>query len=219
MSFELAVFDMDGTTLDTAKDLCVSLNTALEACGFSQRRSVDEVRSFAGNGIHRLVELGVPEGTSDDDIEAVFAAFNKHYAVHCNDFTKPYDGIKEAVSEVRRRGIKTALISNKADYAVQDLCKLHFQGLFDYAVGEKEGIRRKPCPDSLNEVMRRLGMSKEQTVYVGDSEVDLKTAENGGTACIAVLWGFRERSFLLEHGARKEFMAEDPKELPDMISR
>ena len=131
----------------------------------------------------------------------MFEVFNGHYAVHCNDNTKSYDGITELIKRLKKNGIKTAVVSNKADYAVQTLVKKYFNGLFDYAVGEKAGVGKKPCPDSVNEVLRVLDIPKEQAVYIGDSEVDIATAKNAKMDCIAVDWGFRDRSVLIQSGA------------------
>ena len=190
MAYQLAIFDMDGTVLDTLEDLQVSLNHALKKNGFPTR-TYEEARRFVGNGLHRFVELGVPEGTPGEQVEQVFDTLNEYYALHCNDHTKPYDGIVEVIRKLRGRGIATALVSNKSDYAVQDLVKIYFDGLFDVAVGLKEGIRKKPYPDAVWNVLESEGKSREESVYIGDSEVDLMTAENAGLDCVTVTWGFR----------------------------
>lgn len=200
MKIALAVFDLDGTVLDTLEDLYLATNYALEASGFP-KRSKEEVRAFVGNGIKRLVELSVPENTDEQSIERVFCDFNGYYAVHCADNTKPYDGIRDVLLSLRKSGIKTAVVSNKADYAVRSLCEKYFDSLFDFAVGEREGIRRKPAPDSVNEALRVLCTEKENAVYIGDSEVDIKTAENARMSCICVSWGFRSREKLISSGA------------------
>ncbi|MGN1137587.1 MAG: HAD family hydrolase [Oscillospiraceae bacterium] len=198
--YKLAVFDMDGTILDTLEDLKDSVNYALSECGYPQR-TYDEVRRFVGNGIRKLIERAVPEGVSVSDIDRVHEVFTGHYKVHCADKTKAYDGIKPLLEELRTNGIKTAVVSNKADYGVQELCKEYFDGLFDYAVGEREGIRRKPAPDSVNEALRVLGIPKSEAVYIGDSDVDFETAVNAELPCISVLWGFRDEEFLRSKGA------------------
>ncbi|MGN0602841.1 MAG: HAD family hydrolase [Oscillospiraceae bacterium] len=198
--YKLAVFDMDGTILDTLEDLKDSVNYALSECGYPQR-TYDEVRRFVGNGIRKLIERAVPEGMSVSDIDRVHEVFTGHYKVHCADKTKAYDGIKPLLEQLRANGVKTAVVSNKADYGVQELCKEYFDGLFDYAVGEREGIRRKPAPDSVNEALRVLGIPKSEAVYIGDSDVDYETAVNAGLPCISVLWGFRDEEFLRSKGA------------------
>lgn len=199
--YKLAIFDMDGTILDTLEDLKDSVNYALCECGYTER-TYDEVRSFVGNGIRKLIERAVPDGTDLENIDRVHNIFTGYYKLHCADKTKAYDGIKPLISELRRYGIKTAVVSNKADYGVQELCREYFDGLFDYAVGEREGIRRKPAPDSVNEALRVLGFDKSEAVYIGDSDVDFETAENAGLPCISVLWGFRDEAFLRSIGAK-----------------
>lgn len=212
--YKLAVFDMDGTILDTLEDLKDSTNFALEKCGYPTR-SYDEVRRFVGNGIRKLIERAVPEGLTVEQIDRVHEVFTEHYKVHCADKTKAYDGIKPLLEKLRASGVKTAVVSNKADYGVQELCKEYFDGLFDYAVGEREGIRRKPAPDAVNEALRVLGIDKSEAVYIGDSDVDFETAKNAELPCISVLWGFRDEEFLREKGAT--LFVHDPAEIYDII--
>ena len=212
--YKLAVFDMDGTILDTLEDLKDSVNYALAKCGYPQR-TYDEVRRFVGNGIRKLIERAVPEGVSVSDIDRVHEVFTGHYKVHCADKTKAYDGIKPLLEELRSKGIKTAVVSNKADYGVQELCREYFDGLFDYAVGEREGIRRKPAPDSVNEALRVLGIPKSEAVYIGDSDADYETAVNAGLPCISVLWGFRDEEFLRSKGA--SLFVHEPSEILNIV--
>lgn len=200
-SYTLAIFDMDGTILDTLADLHASVNYALAECGYASR-GIDEVRGFVGNGIRKLIERSVPQDTSEQDADRVFTLFKEHYAVHCADNTMPYDGVTELLRMLREHGIKTAVVSNKADFAVSELCVRYFDGMFDCVVGEREGVRRKPCADSVNEVLAALDVSREDAVYIGDSDVDILTARNAGTDCISVAWGFREKEVLLANGAR-----------------
>lgn len=200
MKYELAVFDLDGTILDTLTDLKNSLNYALDHFSMAPR-TLDETRAFVGNGIRKLIERGVPKGTPTGKIDEVEKVFNTHYAVHCVDNTKPYDGIHELVKALRAKSIKTAVVSNKGDYAVQTLCEKYFNGLFDFCVGAREGVRKKPFPDSVNEVIKVLGADRSKTVYIGDSDVDIETAENAGVRCISVTWGFRDIPFLEKNGA------------------
>lgn len=210
MKYGLAVFDLDGTVLNTLFDLYKATDYALFENGFD-KRSEDEVRRFVGNGIHKLIERAVPENASSEDVERVFKSFNEYYSVHCADNTKPYDGISSVLTLLRQKGVKTAVVSNKADYAVQSLCKKYFDGLFDFCVGERAGIKRKPAPDSVNEVLKTLGFSKENAVYIGDSEVDIETAKNAKMDCISVSWGFKDKSFLKLMGA--SHIIDNPKEL------
>ncbi len=200
MKHSLAIFDLDGTILYTLVDLKNSMNFTLKKFGFPER-TLDEVRRFVGNGIRNLIIRAAPKGTDEKTIDEMFEVFNEHYAVHCNDNTKSYDGIDELLKKLKEQKVKTAVVSNKADYAVQTLVKKYFDGLFDYAVGEKQGVRKKPCPDSVNEVLRVLDTPKESAVYIGDSEVDVATAKNAQMDCIAVDWGFRDRDVLINSGA------------------
>ena len=155
-----------------------------------------------GNGIGKLIERAVPEGVDDRQIEKVLCDFKEHYGLHCADKTCPYKGIKELIVTLKEQGYMTAVVSNKADFAVQALCEDYFPGLFDYVVGEKEDVRRKPYPDSVNKVLEVLGIERENAVYIGDSDVDIKTAENADMMCISVTWGFRDKAFLVENGGK-----------------
>lgn len=201
MKYRLAIFDMDGTILNTLEDLCDSLNHTLKEFELPQR-TLEEVRSFVGNGIHKLIERAVPTGTNEGLLEEVFRSFNAYYKEHCAVKTRPYDGIPKVLQKLRSRGIYTAVVSNKADYGVQALCEDYFNGLFDYAVGEKEGVRCKPNPDGVLDVIRKFGVSFEEAVYIGDSEVDYETSVNAGIDVLMVGWGFREEEFIRACGAK-----------------
>lgn len=212
--YDLIIFDMDGTILDTLEDLTDSLNVVLSKNGIPER-SLEEVRSFVGNGIRLLIERAVPETTSADVINQVYRDFMEYYPLHCSDKTKAYEGIPELLSSLREEGYSTAVISNKADVAVQELCRQYFEDSFDFAVGEREGILKKPAPDSVFEVMKRLQIEPQRTVYVGDSEVDVETAKNAQITCIAVNWGFRSEECLKAQGA--EIIISEPKELLALV--
>lgn len=201
MKYKLAIFDMDGTILNTLEDLTDSVNASLEQYGLP-KRTEEEVCSFVGNGIHKLIERAVPAQTSEERIEEVYHTFAAYYKLHCADKTKPYEGISKLLADLRQQGIRTAVVSNKADFAVQDLCRKYFDGLFDAAVGEKPGVRCKPAPDSVNTVLKQLQLPPEAAVYIGDSEVDIETANNAGMKCISVGWGFRDAKWLQEQGAK-----------------
>lgn len=209
--YETIVFDLDGTLLDTLDDLWAAVNAALKKFGFPLR-SKEEVRSFIGNGIVKLMQRASGE-TEGQLFDSVLAEFKRYYGAHCEDNTQPYKGIMLLLEELQARGIKTAVVSNKADFAVKKLAEGYFQGLLQEAVGENEegGIRKKPAPDSLLAVMERLGACPCSTVYVGDSEVDIQTAKNAGVDCISVTWGFKDRAFLIENGAT--VLIDEPKEL------
>lgn len=198
--FDTYIFDLDGTLLDTLQDLAASTNYALRSSGLPER-TLDEVRSFLGNGMRRLIELAVPGGESHPQFETVLDTFHQHYQQHSLDLTGPYPGVTDLLARLRQHGKRVAVVSNKFDSAVRDLMSHFFPGLVETAIGERAGIRRKPAPDTVEEALRQLGVGKEGAVYVGDSEVDYQTACNSGLPCISVLWGFRSKDFLMRHGA------------------
>lgn len=202
LKYQLAIFDLDGTILNTLEDLADSTNYALCQCGYPEH-TIEEIRQFVGNGIRNLILRALPCGTSTEEIDRVHAVFTAYYKEHCADKTKPYEGINELLATLKEAGCKTAVVSNKADYGVQELCRRYFDGMFDFAVGERPGIARKPAPDSVNEVLRVLQTERKDAVYIGDSEVDVKTAEYAKMDQIIVTWGFRDREFLTEQGAKR----------------
>lgn len=196
------IFDLDGTLLSTLDDLAASCNYALRTNNMPER-TIDEVRRFVGNGVKKLMERAIPQGLQNANFEKTYSDFRNHYMQHNLDTTKPYDGIMDLLNELHRRGKKVAVVSNKFYAATQELCK-HFFGstLVPVAIGEREDIRKKPAPDTVIEAMKQLGVTAEGAVYIGDSDVDIETARNSGMPCISVLWGFRDKEFLLEHGAK-----------------
>ncbi len=216
MKYTLAIFDMDGTILNTLDDLKDSLNVTLKALGYPER-TLAEVRSFVGNGIGKLIERAVPAGLSIREKEKVLEMFTEYYGEHSQDKTRPYDGIVEAIAAIRQCGIKTAVVSNKINFAVKDLVKKFFDGLFDYSLGETPGLNRKPHPDMVNKVLQDLNIDKKDAVYIGDSDVDIMTAKNSSLPIIAVSWGFRDRDFIKEKGA--EIIVDDPCELVDILTK
>ncbi len=212
--YALVVFDMDGTILNTLEDLWNSLNHTLSQNGYPER-TLEETRTFVGNGIRKLIERALPAGTANEEVDRMYGKFIPYYQLHCADKTRPYAGVTELLRTLRGAGFLTAVVSNKADSAVQELCTQYFEGLFDYAIGEKPGMRKKPAPDAVDEVLERLGVQREKAVYIGDSEVDIATAKNAGLDSIIVKWGFREEDFLKEHGA--EVLAATPKEVEEIL--
>lgn len=202
MKYELVIFDLDGTILDTLEDLTDSINHALKQFGYPTR-ALEEVRSFVGDGLLMLTRRALAPETDEDVVQKVLAEQKAYYKEHCADKTKPYEGIPELLGELKATGYKLAVVSNKADYAVQILCEQYFPGIFHMAVGEKENVRKKPAPDSVNAVLEELQVERDHAVYVGDSEVDIKTAENAGLDAILVSWGFRDADFLREQGAKR----------------
>lgn len=200
MKKQLIIFDLDGTILNTLEDLADSVNYALVSNQLPTRTR-KEIRRFVGNGIRKLIERAVPKGCKDTIVDKVFADFGEYYKEHYADKTCPYDGILELLSELQNKKYHLAVVSNKADFAVQELCETYFPRKFEYVVGERKGIRRKPYPDSVQEVLDKLQINKENAVYVGDSEVDIETAKNAGIKMICVEWGFRDRAYLMKQGA------------------
>ena len=208
--FNVYVFDLDGTLLDTLQDLANSVNYALRQHGMPEH-TIDDIRRFVGNGVRLLMERAVPDGARNPQFEAAFATFRQYYMQHSLDTTRPYDGIPELIHEMKNRGCQMAVVSNKMMAATQELVH-HFFPDIPVAIGEHEaaGIRKKPAPDTVFEALRQLGIihhpssiihQTSDIVYVGDSDVDIETARNSGLPCISVLWGFRSRDFLLAHGA------------------
>ena len=200
MSFDTFIFDLDGTLLDTLNDLADSANYALRSFDMPER-TVDEVRRFVGNGVRKLIERAVPEGTDPQMMEKTLAVFRQHYLVHSLDTTKPYPGIVPLLQVLKEKKMKVAVVSNKFDAATKELCAHFFGPLVDVAIGEREGIRKKPAPDTVEEAIRQLHAERHRVVYIGDSEVDIATADNCRIPCITVLWGFRDRDFLRSKGA------------------
>lgn len=216
MKYRLAVFDMDGTILNTLGDISASVNFALRAEHMPER-TMAEIRGFVGNGVRRLIELSVPSDASQEACERVYNAFAEHYRLHCADATAPYSGIVDLLSRLRAKGMHTAVVSNKPDDAVKALCARYFNGLFDEAVGVCAGVRPKPCPDAVCGVLDELHIERAEAVYIGDTEVDAATAENAGLDFIAVDWGFRERPLLEKQ--RAQLIASTADELFDALTQ
>ena len=200
MAYKTVLFDLDGTLLNTLADLRSSMNRALAKYAFPPH-TPEEVRAFVGNGIKDYTARAVPEGTSEVDKARVLADFKEDYAAHCMDETAPYDGILPMLELLKARGIKTAIVSNKADFAVQMLGKRYFDGLVTLSRGERPEIPKKPAPDMLYKVMEELAAEPDSTLFVGDSDVDCITAKNAGLDAVLVDWGFRDRDILEELAA------------------
>ena len=213
--YELIVFDLDGTLLDTLDDLWAAVNVALDKYGLP-RRSRDEVRAFVGNGIVKLMQRAI--GREDFPyFDGALTAFKEYYGAHCADCTQPYAGIISLLHQLTAKNLRVAVVSNKADFAVKLLAKEYFGGILCAAVGENEaaGIRKKPAPDSLLTVMNQFHVTPKNTVYIGDSEVDIQTAKNAGVDCISVTWGFKDKPFLQASGAST--FADTPRQLLSLL--
>ncbi len=215
MMAQTYIFDLDGTLLDTLADLAASVNYALRTHHMPEH-SLDDVRRFVGNGVRLLMIRAIPDGEQNPQFEAAFQTFREHYMAHSLDTTHPYDGIPELLAELKARGKRLAVVSNKFYAATQELCRHFFPDTIEVAIGEHEaeGIKKKPAPDTVIEALRQLGVTKENAVYVGDSDVDIATARNSGLPCISVLWGFRDRDFLTEKGATT--FVEAPSDILDL---
>ena len=201
--YKTYIFDLDGTLLDTLSDLAAAVNYALRTHGMPEH-SIDDVRRFVGNGVRKLMERAIPDGAANPQFDETFATFRQYYMAHSLDTTRPYEGISEALAALKARGCRLAVVSNKMMAATQELCQHFFPDTIEVAIGENEaeGIRKKPAPDTVFAALKALGVGKEGAVYVGDSDVDIETARNSGLPCISVLWGFRDRDFLIQHGAK-----------------
>ena len=202
ITYNTYIFDLDGTLLDTLTDLAASTNYALRTHGMPEH-TIDEVRRFVGNGVRKLMERAVPDGTDNPLFDEAFATFRQHYMEHSLDTTRPYEGVPDMLAALKAKGCHLAVVSNKMMAATQELCRHFFPETIEVAIGENEaeGIRKKPAPDTVIAALRQLGVGEEGAVYVGDSDVDIDTARNSNLPCISVLWGFRDRNFLLQHGA------------------
>lgn len=212
--YKLAIFDLDGTLLDTLGDLHASVNFALREFGFPER-NIDEVRRFIGNGVVKLMERSTPDGTDEITQKACLDIFRAHYLEHMSDTTAPYANVINLLKNLREKGMKTAVVSNKLHSAVEELCESYFTGLIDKAVGVSVEAERKPSPVNVIRTAELFGAELHESIYIGDSEVDVQTAHNAGVQCIGVTWGFRDRDCLTENGC--DFIADTADEVYNLI--
>ena len=208
--YQFILFDLDGTLLNTLEDLTSAVNYAMRSFSLKEHTQ-EEVRSYIGNGIVELIRRAI--GAADAPFDGVLQAFRTYYKEHGADATKPYEGVLEMLQALQSQGKGCAVLSNKAHDATMRLCKHYFGNLIAFAYGEREseGIRKKPAPDAVYAVMQQLGATPENTVYIGDSEVDIQTANNASIPCISVTWGFKDKEFLRQNGAT--VLADTPQEL------
>lgn len=212
--YDTVIFDLDGTLLNTLEDLTDSVNYALSLHGFPCRK-IEEVRSFVGNGVAILMELSLAGGRDNPQYEKCLADFRRHYSENLQNKTGPYNGIMELLEQLSKENIKMAIVSNKFDKAVKGLNQVYFGEYIKVAIGESEGVSRKPAPDTVLKALEELGSTADKAVYVGDSEVDAKTAKNSGIMFVGVTWGFRDREVLEQEGA--DYIIDKPQELLGII--
>lgn len=193
--YNAIIFDLDGTLLNTLDDLSDAVNYCLNKFGYSKRSKV-QIRSFVGNGIKKLMERALPNDIDEEEFQKIFTFYKEYYTSHCRIKTKPYEGIIDLLLSLKDKGYRLAIVSNKNDAAVKELADYYFKNIFELSIGQRDGIRKKPAPDSLNEAIRILGVEKKNVLYVGDSEVDKQTADNAEVDCTLVDWGFRDREDL-----------------------
>lgn len=214
MKYNTVIFDLDGTLLDTLADLADSVNYSLRKMGFPER-TYKEIRSFLGNGTRYLLKQSVPKDTPEDAFEECLKIYFGYYPKNLDKKTAPYDGIINVLEELKENDYKIAVVSNKFDSAVKELCKKYFSDYLEIAIGETKQIKRKPAPDTVYEAMKQLNAKKEECIYVGDSEVDVQTSKNAGISCIGVTWGFRTREVLEKEGA--EYVIDTPEEIFEVL--
>lgn len=200
---KFVIFDLDGTLLNTLEDLKESTNFALCTFGYPPR-SLEEVRKFVGNGVRKLIERAVPKNC--ENTQECLAIFKQNYSENMYNQTAPYNGIIKILKELRANDCKIGVVSNKFDFAVKELCKKYFNNLIDCAIGQSDNILPKPAPDGVFKAMKELGADNSNTIYVGDSDVDVQTAKNSNLPCIGVTWGFRDKKAL----AGADFIIDKP---------
>ncbi len=212
--YRTVIFDLDGTLLNTLEDLKDSVNEILKQHGYSER-SLSEIRSFVGNGAANLIRRALPEGSSQEEIGNCLKEYSAYYFAHSRIKTCPYEGILNMLKELKARGFCLAVVSNKGEDTVKDLCETYFPGYISAAVGDMEGFQKKPAPDNVWRAMSECHAKRNDTLYVGDSEVDIETAKNCGLDSVLVSWGFREKELLKEHGA--QHIIDSPLELLEFL--
>lgn len=214
MSIKAVIFDLDGTLLDTLEDLTDSMNYALSIYGY-KNITLEQARSFVGSGAERFLELSIPMGKDTPNFDKCLETFKDYYSKHMENKTKPYIGILELLESLKQEGFKIAIVSNKFDAAVKAISPKYFHNLIDVAIGESDQIQKKPAPDSVYMALKMLGCTKSEACYVGDSDVDAKTAQNAGIVFIGVSWGFRDKDLLYSLGAKT--VIDHPSQLLDII--
>ena len=210
------IFDLDGTLLNTLEDLANASNFALRSCGYNEHPIKDYIR-FVGSGRYILMKRILPEEDKNNEeaIEKVLKLFDEYYGEHMHDTTKPYDGIYELIKELKIKNIKLAVVSNKPDEFAGETVNRYFGNDFEITYGLRPNHAVKPDPKTVYEVMEYLNVTKEECIYVGDSDVDMKTAQNAGVKSIGVAWGFRGEEELKSAGA--DYIIRTPQELVNLL--
>lgn len=208
------IFDLDGTLLNTLEDLTNAVNYVLNKHNFPIR-TIDEIQSFVGNGIRKLIERALPHKINDMEFEIAFNEFQNYYGIHCQDATHPYENVIDLLKILRQKKYNIAIISNKSDDKVQVLKDTFFKNLVDIAVGTKDFAKTKPNPESTLSIISFFKSNKENCLFVGDSDVDILTAQNAGIRCISVSWGFKSKDDLIKSGATT--IIDNPLQLLDLL--
>lgn len=216
MEKDTIIFDLDGTLLNTLEDLYISFNYAIESFGYP-KRTMEEIKSFVGNGIKKAIERALPQNVQEDELNKIIEVFKTYYTNNMYVKTKAYEGILPLLEELKNKGFKLAVVSNKYDSAVKNLCKKYFDSYINIAIGEGNGIDKKPDPKGVLKAIKELNSTKEKSIYIGDSEVDIQTAQNADIPCISVLWGFKDKEFLTKQGAK--IFAKSPKDIIEIIEK
>jgi phosphoglycolate phosphatase len=213
--YSAVIFDLDGTLLNTLDDLADGVNYAMAVTG-CPLRTTEEVRSFVGNGIRKLVERALPsEKRTEETVTETLSVFTAYYGAHCADKTVPYRGISELIADLKVRGILMSVLSNKDEGATVALCRRFFGDAFAAVIGGRQDLPKKPAADGALSALRIMGVEKESVLYVGDSDVDIRTARNALLDCAAVSWGFRPRSVL--ESLCPDYIADDVQALREII--
>lgn len=216
MTINTLIFDLDGTLLNTLNDLHACFNHAIKTFGYPER-TLDEIKSFVGNGIKKAIERALPYKIEDSELDEITEFFKQYYKDNMLKHTKAYDGILAMLAELKEKGYKLAVVSNKFDDAVKGLCKKYFGDYIQIAIGEGYGIEKKPNPNGVLKAIKELNSTKEDSIYIGDSEVDIQTAANAGLPCISVLWGFKDKDFLVKNNAK--LFAQTPNDIIKIIEK
>ncbi|HVI40143.1 MAG TPA: HAD family hydrolase [Anaerovoracaceae bacterium] len=216
MKYDTVLFDLDGTLLDTLDDLTDSINAVMQKEGY-QLRTKEEIREYIGDGVKMLMERSLPQGTPENEILRCLTMFREIYQKNMLHRTKPYEEIPSMLKRLKEMEMKVGVVSNKPDEATGEMCRMFFNRNVDAAVGDNQERKKKPEPDNVYEVLKQLGSNRDKTLYVGDSNVDVRTAKNAGLDCVGVTWGYRSRETLIEEGA--DHIIDEPNQLITLIEK